>query len=396
MSRPQAYTARWVWLGAGVLREGWSVTLRDGRILETGPRPAAGARVTDLGEGLLLPGLVNAHTHLELSNLGGLAEPQGDFVDWLHELVRLRPGQDAEAAAAATRRAVAELAGCGTALVGDITNTGRARPALAEAGLSAVSLVEALGPARAEPPPPERIWRGAVLDAQAVAAHAPYSVPAARIRRLKALAGEHVFCMHLAESAAEMEFLAGDGPRGARLEEFLRARNLRREELGLTAAHPLDYLADLGALDRHTLLVHGVQLAPADAPRLAQRGVSLCVCPRSNLGLNGALAPVEAMLAAGVNLCLGTDSLVSSPDLVLWRELAVLLTHLPGLDPEAALAMATSGGAAALGLADHFGRLAPGFCGPLCFAPLRALGPAEVIVAAIAEAAPRAVGGLSE
>jgi cytosine/adenosine deaminase-related metal-dependent hydrolase len=192
-----------------------------------------------------------------------------------------------------------------------------------------------------------------------------------------------------------VEFLLGEGPEGRRLEQFLLARGVKRASLGLKGLRPLAHLQDLGLLDQYTMLVHGVQLDRREVGELAQSGASLCICPRSNLGLTGAMAPVEALLAAGVNLALGTDSLASCPDLSPWAEMAVLRRTVPGLDPEAILHMATAGGAQALGLESHFGRLRPGAVAPLAFVPLPALARGSVLEAAVrgghAEA-PRSVG----
>jgi len=126
-----------------------------------------------------------------------------------------------------------------------------------------------------------------------------------------------------------------------------------------------------------------VQLSPDEARRIAAAGASLCLCPRSNLGLTGGLAPVEELLAAGANLALGTDSLASAPDLSLWAEMAVLARAKPGLAPEAVLTMATTGGARALGQEGRFGALAPGAAGPLAFVALERLARSEVIEAVV-------------
>ncbi len=377
------YTAGWVWCQLGELRRGAAVVVEGGRIKDVTARPPAGHAVTDLGEGLLMPGLVNAHTHLELSFLAGVLPPKGDFVGWLEEMVATRPGHDRETAAQATAQAVQEAQAGGTALLADITNTGRAQEALAKAGLSSLSFFEALGQAKCEPPPVELTWRGAVLLASGVAAHAPYSVPAGRLAELKRRAGALPFCMHVAESRAEVEFMLGEGAEGRRLEQFLRARGLERASLGLKGLPPLAHLRELGLLDRHTMLVHGVQLTKQEAVDLARSGASLCVCPRSNLGLTGGLAPVPDLLAAGVNLALGTDSLASCPDLSLWREMAALYQAMPGLAPEAILHMATAGGARALGLEPHFGRLRPGVAAPLAFVPLQAMTAEQVMPAVV-------------
>lgn len=394
-SSATAYTSRWVWCGPGDLRSGAAVVLENGWIKAVETRPPRGMDAVDLGEGLLLPGLINAHTHLELSGLAGMMPPQGDFVGWLESMVALRPEQLRQNGAEATLAAVESLAREGTALVGDVTNTGKAAPVLARAGVSAVSFYEALGAAKAEPPPAQATWRGPVLSAAAVAAHAPYSVPTARLAALKARAGELPFAIHLAESRAEVEFLAGEGEEGQRLEEFLRGRGLVREALNLAASSSLGQLLAAQALDQSTLLVHGVQLTGEEIGQVAAAGASLCICPRSNLGLTGSLAPVEALLAVGVNIAMGTDSLASAPSLSLWQEMSALIAAKPGLDPEAVLTMATLGGAKALGQAGKFGVLRPGAAGPLAFVPLPRLPQGEVVEAVVRgehAAAPISVG----
>ncbi len=386
--RSRAYGAAWVWCGPGELRRDAWVVVQGRRIQEITSRPPAAAQVHELGRGLLLPGLVNAHTHLELSFLAGLApKPQGDFMAWIEALVALRPGYDREQAKQAARRAARFAFEQGTVLVGDITNTGRAAWAWAEAGVSAVSFFEAIGPARSEPPQPGLSWQDGRLEGRAVALHAPYSVPAWRVRALKqkAATGPLPLSIHLAESRAEVEFFAGRGAEGRRMEEFLEARGMQKAELDLQASRPLAHLMALGAVDGRTLLVHGVQLSREELAEVAASGASLCLCPRSNLGLTGAVADAPAALAAGVNLALGTDSLVSAPDLSLWAEMEALWERYPELDPEAVLAMATTGGARALGLGEYFGRIAPGFCAPLVFVGLDGAGRGEVVAAALAE-----------
>ena len=370
------------------MEENLWVVARQGRIAEICRQAPSGAVCHDLGPGLLLPGLVNAHTHLELSFLAGLIPPEGDFVGWMETLVALRPDHDKGAAQDAALAAARSMAGAGVALVGDITNTGRARPLLNRAGLSAVSFFEALGPARAEPPEESLHWRNGVLDAAAMAAHAPYSVPVGRLRSLAQRAARLPFCIHLAESRAEMEFFAGKGPEGRKMELFLQARGLAKESLGPLAQTPVRHLLELGVLGPRTLAVHGVQLGGRDLEIFAQSKASLCVCPRSNLGLTGKIAPVAELASLGVNLALGTDSLASAPDLNLWKEMALLSRLEPGLDPEQILAMATLGGAGALGLQDHFGTIDPGKRVRLAFAPLEGIKPGRALEAVVAGAAP--------
>jgi cytosine/adenosine deaminase-related metal-dependent hydrolase len=384
----RAYGAKWVWCGPGRLLERAWVVLQAGRVREIAGKPPAGVESHDLGPGLLLPGLVNAHTHLELSFLADFIDkPKGDFMAWLETLVSLRPGYDRGQAKEAARLAAKFAADQGTVLAGDITNTGRAAWAWAEAGVSVISFFEAIGPARSDPPQPEMKWDGNYFSAQAVASHAPYSVPSWRQQALKELASSIPIplSIHLAESRAEMEFFAGQGAEGARMEDFLVRRGLQKADMDLRADTPLAHLLSLGLVDGQTLLVHGVQLTPEELAQVAIKGASLCLCPRSNLGLTGGVADAPAALKAGVNLSLGTDSLASCPDLSLWAEMRKLMEIYPGLDAEVVLAMATTGGAKALGMGEHFGLIAPGYCAPLVYVPLEGMSENEALPAAISQ-----------
>ena len=379
----EAHGAEWVWCPLeGLFREVW-VLCRDGGVLGIADAPPEGSRTFEHGPGMILPGLVNAHTHLELSFLAGKVPPEGDFVDWVRSLVNIRPGHDPAQAADQALNAAQACRDYGTALVGDITNTGRACDAWLQAGVSVVSFFEALGPSRGEPETESVDWHDGVLQAKAIAAHAPYSIPAWRMRELKARAQKLPISIHLAESRAEMELFAGGGAEGMRLKGFLKDRGFDTASLNMSADRPLQHLINLGIVDERTLLVHGVQLDGAEARELASRGTSLCVCPRSNLGLCGQIADLEQMLEAGVNLCLGTDSLASAPDLSIWQELKTLRRHKPGLPAEALLRMATLNGARALGFGEHFGSLQKGTKAVLAFSPLRETSPRLVLEAAM-------------
>ena len=378
-----AHRADWVWCPEQGLKSNAWVVLRDGLIQGVADRAPAGAAKLEHEPGLIMPGLVNAHTHLELSFLAGQVPPRGDFVDWVDRLVNRRPGHDQEQAGEIALAAAKASFDSGVALAGDITNTGRAVDAWLEAGVSAVSFGEALGPSRSEPKNESSAWHKGVLQANAVAAHAPYSIPAGRIKELKGRAANLPFCIHLAESRAEMEFFAGAGSEGKRLKDFLQGRGLDVDNFGFTADRPLQHLINLGVVDGGTLLVHGVQLNNAEAERIARLGAWLCVCPRSNLGLTGSMASVEEFLQTGAGLCLGTDSLASAPDLSLWAELKTLRKHTPGVPAEDLLRMATINGARALMQADHFGSLLPGRKASLVFAPLKESSARLVLDAAI-------------
>jgi cytosine/adenosine deaminase-related metal-dependent hydrolase len=378
-----AYKARWLWCPEQGLMQDKCLVCEAGQIRGISAKPPKDAISRDLGQGVLMPGLVNAHTHLELSFLAGQVPPRGDFVAWIRQLVLDRKGPDPQTAANMALAAAQASAQGGVCLAGDISNTGRAQEAWQRAGISALTFWEGLGSKQIGPEAESLNWQDGLLIADAMAAHAPYSVPAPRIKLLKSRADQLPFCMHLAESVAEMEFFTGTGEQGERLAEFLTMRGVDLAQLELCGQTPLEHLMNLGVIDANTLLVHGVQLKGDEIARLAETGASFCICPRSNLGLTAKMAKVPEMLKAGVNLALGTDSLASAPDLSLWAEMKTLLKHYPQLKPGTVLEMATIGGAKALGQEESFGSLLPGKKAALCFRAAKASSNSDPLESAV-------------
>jgi cytosine/adenosine deaminase-related metal-dependent hydrolase len=350
--------ADWVLpISAPAIRRG-SVTVAGGRIVSVG---AAEPGAHDLGHVALLPALVNAHTHLELSHLHGRVPFGPTFVHWVRAQLALRRNApaDQQEIAAAARRALAEAMGAGTGLFGDVTND-LTTPAIFQAAhVAAVVFHELLGFRAADAA--DRLtgaapgWSGWPSDEVRVslAPHAPYSVSPALFRGIRqardAAPGART-TVHLAESPEEVEFIrAGTGPWRAMLED-LGAWDWSWQP---PRCSPVEYVASLGLLDDRLLAVHGVQCSPDDIQRLKQSGTTLVVCPRSNRAVGVGDPPIQAFYAAGVPLALGTDSLASAPDLNLFHEMAAVRALAPGVPPRTILASATRGGAAALGFPDR-------------------------------------------
>jgi cytosine/adenosine deaminase-related metal-dependent hydrolase len=358
--------AEWIVpVGRPPIRDG-RVAVRSGRVVWVGAAGEAGepkGRLRDLGHGVLLPGLVNAHAHLELSHLHGAVEADGGFVPWVRSLVGRR-GQDPEdTVRAAAGREIDALVERGTAAVGDVSNGLAHLDLLAGSKLDAVVFYELLAwdPERAESVLAAAESRVAGLHSSLrpglevrLAAHAPHSVSAALFERLRRAGGPAA--LHLAESPAESRFLAtGNGDWA----EFLRERGLGHVAFTPPRARPVPYVDGLGALHEHLVAAHCVYVDDADLLTLARRGVHVAVCPRSNRRLGVGIPRVPAMLAGGVRVCLGTDSLASVDDLDLLQDAAALHRQFPALAPEAIVRMATAAGAEALGLGE-LGTIAPG------------------------------------
>ncbi len=354
-----------------VLRGGW-LDVDAGRrtILAVGaeadtdtPEPD---RTLDLSEAVVLPGLVNAHTHLELSHLAGVVPPADGFVSWVRTLLSARAGAPADDAA--IHRAIVEAIGAmeasGTAGVGDIGNTAAAVLPLTASSLRGVHFREALGfsAASAEAIAADTLRgvgrahhelraAGATRLAPSCAPHAPYSTSAPLIRALASgyAPGRAVSSIHLAESAEEIEFLAtGGGP----FRQLLHDLGAWDDSWQAPGTRPLAYLDGLGVLRPSLLVVHGTQLDRPELERLAEVGAPLVLCGRSNRWVGVGVPPVAAAFAAGVAVAVGTDSLASVEDLNLFAELRYLREVAPAVPARSLLHAATRGGARALGCHD--------------------------------------------
>jgi cytosine/adenosine deaminase-related metal-dependent hydrolase len=354
--------------------------IRHGRVAIDGDRiawvGAAGepgeppGEVRDLGAGVLLPGLVNAHCHLELSGLAGAIPAGVGFSAWVTALVAARAAAAPAALEAAATAAIDGLAGTGTVAIGDVSNALGHLPALGRSSVDAVVFYEQIGwdPARADAIADAardrldalRPWLPANVEVR-LAAHAPHSVSAPLFRRL---VRADLGALHLAESPDESAFLRnGNGDWGA----FLRSR-VGEIAWNPPAVSPVAYVDGLGVLQPGLLAAHCVHVDADDRARLARSGTAVVVCPRSNRTIGVGLPPVAALRAAGVPLALGTDSLASAPSLDLAEEMAALQRELPGLEPAFIVHMATAGGARALGR-PQLGTLDPGRRAALAFAP---------------------------
>jgi cytosine/adenosine deaminase-related metal-dependent hydrolase len=365
------YRAAWVLpISDAPIRGGW-IAVSDGRVAALGARaPAAGSEIVDLGPVAILPGLVNAHTHLELSYLRDEVPPSSQFVAWIRGVMaarRQRPDANAPEILAALDAGIAECVRCGTAVVGDISNTLVTVAALQRSPLAGVVFYELL---RFNAPDPQ----GFVDEANAtlaalptseriratLAAHAPYSVAPLVLRAIRGSIERTPFVpcsIHLSESAEEIEFIRdGSGPWRSLL-EAVGAWDPQWTPPGCT---PVQFLDESGFLDARVLAVHGVQMTVDDLARLAARGTTLVTCPRSNFHTGAGAPPIAEFYRSGVRIAVGTDSLASTPDLNVFAELATLRALAPSVPARRLLESATIQGARALGFDAEYGTIEPG------------------------------------
>lgn len=329
--------------------------------------PFPAAHVVDLGHAAILPGLVNAHTHLELSWLRDRVPPRARFTDWVRDIVRQRLGEDPSVVRQAMAGALAEVRSTGTLLVGDISNTLASVKPLLESKIGGVVFREIIGfhrsraeevLSRAAADLAGMAWTGSLRGA--LAAHAPYSVSApvfSSIARRLASEAAGVTSVHLVESPEEVEFMqTGGGPWRTLLEE-LHAWDPSWE---VPRCSPVEYMDRLGYLRPTTLAVHGVHATAHDLTILKQRDATLVTCPRSNQWTGAGTPPIGAFFEAGVRVAIGTDSLASAPDLSVFSELAEARRLAPEVPARDLLRAATINGAGALGYGAECGSIEPG------------------------------------
>ena len=343
----------------------------------------------------LLPGLINSHTHLDYSALRGFAQPCG-FGEWMLRLLVARRKLDPEDFEASALWGAHESARSGVTSIADTSYAGwTVARAAGAAGLRARVYLEVFGLDDAElPSTMERLEAGVVsLQGECgstveagVSPHASYTVSARLYREAARFARRTGLRLatHVAESEAEVELLALGT--GAIAKAYRAARMWKGQRWTPPGLSPVQYVARTGALGPETLVIHAVQLDEDDIATLAESGAAVAHCPRSNLRLRCGVAPVAELLAAGVTVGLGTDSLGSNDSLDMFAEMRAAVAVSGGrLAPAAVLRMATLEGARALGWVGQLGSLDAGKRADVIAVRLAAGDPtAELVEAATA------------
>ena len=367
--RARRLAARWVIPVAGAPIERGALLIGvDGRIVEVGsdsvvarPHDVPAVRFDDA---VILPGLINTHTHLELTGFAAQV-PEREFATWIRRLRELKTTRTAAQYLAAAQRGLAECYAAGVTTVADTGDSGAVIRVLAEAGASGLVYQEVFGP---QPAQWEESLSGLRQRVQelgtfatgrvriGVSPHAPYTVSGRLYRAVAAWARAEglPLAVHVAESQAETQFvLAGSGP-------FAAAWLARGIPLPPSAGFtPVGWLAEHGVLSERCLCIHAVQIDPADIRQLAESGAAVAHCPLSNLAHGHGVAPLAALLEAGVRVGLGTDSEVSVGRLDLLAEARAVVAET-GLPAEAVIELCTLGAARAIGLDSQTGSLQAG------------------------------------
>lgn len=352
------------------------LVIRDGSICAVGKASAlirdfATEPHEDLANAVLLPGLVNAHAHLELTGLHGRLPLGRSFTEWAVALLDLRPELDDAFFAASAHRGATMLLRSGVTCVADVTTCGSSVATLKAAGLRGIIFQEILGPhpeqagerldAAEEALRSIQLLTNGTLLAVGLSPHAPYSLSEPLLLRCAELLRRQCLpaTIHVAESPEEVAYIGlGLGPIATKL---LPAVGRHAPSHRVCGESPVAFLDRAGLLSDRLLAVHAVHAGMSDLKLLKQRGTALAVCPRSNHYLKVGTAPLPRCLAASLRIGLGTDSLASNETLSLWDEMRFARrVYGEAVTAQQLMTMATLGGAAALGMAGAIGSLAPG------------------------------------
>jgi len=394
------YHARWVLpISTAPIADG-TVVEREGRIAYVGPRadapPQTDGPDVDLGDALLLPGLINAHCHLELTAMRGFLDGLA-FREWILRLTHARHAVlSYDDLLDSARLGIEEGLRAGITTFADTGDSGSGFEAMLERGVRGICYRETFGPDPAQCDRSIADLREKALAMRAretplvragVSPHAPYTVSDALFRATAAFAREQRFpvAVHIAESALESELVV-DGA-GA------FADGLRGRGIGVAprAPSPIALLQSLGVLEVDPLLIHCVRVDDVDVRRIAEHRCAVAHCPASNARLGHGIAPLAALLDAGIDVGLGSDSVASNDrmDLLDEARLALLLAtaregRIDAVSASRAVDLATRGAARALRLEREVGSLEVGKSADLAAFSLgaRARGPTHDPVAA--------------
>ena len=351
-----------------------AVVVENGRIQWLGPWrncpiEYTTKHVTDLGEVVLMPGLINAHCHLDYTNMAGQIPPPKSFPDWVKTILSFKAHWSFSEFAESWLSGARMLINSGTTMVADIESapelpaeTWKATP------LRIISHYEITG-VKSQRPPDEILadamdWLDTLPQLEGkegtISPHALYSTTPELMRKAAKFAHDRslVISTHLAESEAEFQMFTH---RHGLFYDWLKGQ---RNMTDCGHGSPVQLASQYGLLNEKFLAVHVNYLAPGDAELLGNAGASVVHCPRSHDYFEHARFPLEEFKKAGVRVCLGTDSLASSrkerggnPTLNLWDEMRLFSKTYPAISPREIFEMVTLVPAAALGKRQDAGAL---------------------------------------
>ena len=360
----------------------WSILDKGGLLIENGLIKVVGKsdeikklfphhKVLELKNAVLIPGLVNVHTHLELPGL--LDEIRAEtFSGWILNLIKAKKKMDKNDIHTIVKKNIATLIETGTTTVGEICTQGISRDLLRKSGLRSVVFHEIIAMDSTFPIQScgSFVRHPASLMGLGLSPHSPYTVSTTILKKINEMANQRRLrlCMHVAESKDELRLLHRKKSGLEKLYQFAHW-DLSRVPEGTSS---FEYLNRIGLLSPRLLAVHAVQVTDCDIQLIRNTKTSVAHCPRSNRELGVGKMPLKRMLDAGISIGLGTDSLASSPSLNTWDEMryARQLHRRDGVTAQDIFRLATIGGAKALDLDKEIGTIEPGKKADIIAVPL--------------------------
>jgi cytosine/adenosine deaminase-related metal-dependent hydrolase len=371
------YRARWLITADGSTTKDAALVAAGGRIVRIGPWSHLAAHITSADtvehfpDAAILPGLVNAHTHLSLSDMRGKLRPTKNFAGWIGRLAARRTVRTEATIRRAVEDGAREVREAGTAAGADLTYDGGFDDFLGHDGVRWTVFGEVLRFGQAG----ETQLALAIAEMETLARaggvrvglspHAPYTVSPELYMATRRAADARGWPVstHLQETLDEIAFTErGEG----KLYAWLKPVGFLPHDWRPAGLRPIPMLAEAGFFAGPALVAHGNYLDETDIAILARSGSSVAFCPRSHAFFKHTDHPWRRLLAAGINVCLGTDSLASCPSLSVLDEARFIFAHEPAVDPRVLLAMATRNGALALGLEEEVGDLREGLAAAAC------------------------------
>ncbi|HEY3664116.1 MAG TPA: amidohydrolase family protein [Chthoniobacterales bacterium] len=387
------YRAKTVVTMDGAPIENGAVAVAGEQIIDVGPVADVQARrsgpVTDLGEVVLLPGLINAHCHLDFTALRGAIPPQRSFADWILQINGLRRDLTDDDYLASIAGGFVEARLWGTTTIANVESMPALLARMSRPPLRTWWFAELID-VRPRLSPAEMLddalasfrgkesWRGGF----GLSPHAPYTVSAELMRLTTEAAKQNgaLLMMHLAESSEEMEMFR-DG--GGGLFQLLQSLGRPMDDCG-HGKTPVALMLDRGMIDERWIVVHLNELTEEDFARL-ERGPRFHIahCPRSGRYFRHAPFALRRLASLGFNISLGTDSLASNSSLSLFSEMQTVRDTHPWLAPERILEMVTTNPARALHQEEKLGKIRAGFQADLIALPIEnpGIGLFEKIIA---------------
>ncbi len=352
----KAYYAHWIIVTPYKILKNSYLICKNNKILNiTGQKPLD-AEIIELADKTLMPGLINAHTHTELSAIAPHIKYNKDFISWIEDIKRIKENISYEQIKQSAAKTYQGLYNLGCIAVGDISTSGLTKEEFIDSKLYGTWFKEYLGNENEVDNCQEikAIKQGKNIS---LAIHSLYSTHSELIKSIKQSTGKNLCSIHLAEHSLELEFITS---KKGKWKEFLDSRGLIYDDWQLPNTSPINYAQNLGILDENLLAVHLLYCKDEDFKILKNFNVNTCICPRSNLNLHNKLPDINKMQKCNLNPALGTDSLASTESLSIFDEMKFILDNYKNISENKIFEMATINGAKSLKVQNLFGTLEQG------------------------------------